>query len=437
MWPAESVTVSKLKSDRTPGWIGTSLIPIRQIFARALSTNVSYLYLLAPLALIVFIVFSPAHLLYDEPFHINLAHSVRSGGWSVLISGDNPSPAGPLFTALHLAVAPITDLKAPAIRWINVVCTLAAIMCLAAWLRRFTSSPMIRACQLFAVPFLWPTMGMALTEVPALCAFTVFGYLAASAMSSASVRARHMWPLALGGGLALGIAILGRQTYLVVLPCLVAVAFWSRIHALTLLTMMGAAVASSAWLFVLWGGLVPPSYAESFESVLRPHHAVLALTYAGIAAFFVTPWRTLVPNVQIAVYTFGASLAVTLLLFPDVAPPAASLLTRLVGHELTTSVGLGARVLMTAMGLLWLWYTLRQGWLRRQEADYLLITLMLLTLVAAPVRLVQFSSRYVVGALGLLVVQLCPPAPAVTGDLLRLLLGILVGVGTLWSYYHQ
>jgi hypothetical protein len=46
-----------------------------------------------------------------------------------------------------------------------------------------------------------------------------------------------------------------------------------------------------------------------------------------------------------------------------------------------------------------------------------------------------FSSRYVVGALSLMVVQFAQPTPPRWTEAARSVLGAAIGAGILWSYY--
>jgi hypothetical protein len=396
-----------------------------------------YMYV-APVALLAaFIIFSPHRLIYDENFHIGLTELIEADGWDELFGKNNRSAAGPLYPTMHLATEPITDLDAPAIRWDNFVCILITIACLAGTFRQ-VGVPAIRSWQLLAVPFLWPTVGMALTEVPALCAFSAFVLLAAIALTTDESRSGVVWSAAIGAGLALGAAILGRQTYLVVLPCFVVVAVWNPKHAATLVIMVLIAIASTIWLFWGWDGLVPPrlQVINAEAAGLVPVHAFLAMTYFGIAVLFIAPWKTLLPSVKVGAILAVVSFAIVLLLFRDDPPPARALLNKMLGQNLAWMVGLGIRTVMISAGLVWFWYTIRTGWERRNDPLYLLTVLMLLALVAAPAKISHlFSSRYVVGGVGLLLLQMSPPTRLNKWDLLRLALGSAIGAGTLWSYY--
>jgi hypothetical protein len=396
--------------------------------------SLHYTFLLPTAVLVVLVASSPAHLLYDEPLHLNLAWTIQAVGWRAVDPDHNPTMIGPLFAVLQLAMAPLTDLQAPAVRWINVLCLAGTVACLTAWLRHSTRASGMRACQLLAVPFLWPTVGMALTELPALCAFTVFGYLIGTVISNDGGQPEKVWMHAIAAGLGLGISILGRQTYLVVLPCLLAVALVSKKDARALVTTTAVAVGSVAWLLFLWRGPAP----HSLDGILRWDHLLLSLSYFGIAGVFIAPWRTFVPSAKLGAYAIVFSLALTWAFFRNVGLPATGLMSPLVKRELTLFVGLGLRTLMMTVGLLWLWITIREGWMRRHEPAYLLITLMLLALLVTPARITHlFSSRYVVGGLGLLVMQLSPKNALGPADIGRLILGTLLGAGTLWSYYSQ
>jgi hypothetical protein len=153
---------------------------------------------------------------------------------------------------------------------------------------------------------------------------------------------------------------------------------------------------------------------------------------------FIGEWRLLLPSLKVVGLAIAVSAVFTLLVFRGVEPPAMSLLTELAGNDLAVWVGLALRMLMTSAGILWLRFTLREGWLRRREPSHLLLTLMLIALVAMPAYILHmFSSRYVVGGLGLLIVQLASTESVSKSDVARLLVGTAVGAGTLWSYYAQ
>jgi hypothetical protein len=400
--------------------------------------------LLPAAALVGLVLRSPSRLVYDERYHLGLSGEIEAKGWRQgLLSDQHQSAAGPLYSALQLAARPLTRLQPPAIRWINVLCLAGTVAALAWWLRRATNASPWWACQILAVPFLWPGVGMALTELPALFAFTIFGGCAALILASPSVPTFTTWAYAIGGGLALGAAVLGRQTYLVAVPAVFVTAIYFRQRMWPLLSLAAIAVITSGWLFGLWGGLVPEHLAHA-DAGLRPEYALLGLTYLGIAAAFIAPANVLPRKWAYLAVIVVVSLAATAALYAyffyvlqePLKPPAAGLIKRLVGPQLAGYVGFLPRWLMTAAGILWLWVTLADAWRRRHEPAHVFLVLSLLALAAAPAKVSHlFSSRYVIGALSLMVVQFAQPAPPRWTEALRSVIGTAIGAGILWSYY--
>src|SRR5207249_1879666 len=160
---------------------------------------------------------------YDEREHIGLTQIVATNGWrDALLSPENHSAAGPLYPAIHLMLSPITHLQPPAIRWVNFCCFLGVVLLLARCKPVEPVAPrLLSGFTLLAVSFLWPAVGMALTELPALLFFTCFVLLFLRVINSDVVLSRGTFGSAFLAGLCLGAAILGRQTYLIVVPALV------------------------------------------------------------------------------------------------------------------------------------------------------------------------------------------------------------------------
>src|SRR4029077_89346 len=142
---------------------------------------------------------------------------------------------------------------------------------------------------LLAVPFIWPAIGMALTEMPALLFFTCFVLLFLRLIESDPGSSPGMFGLAFAAGLCLGVAILGRQTYLVVLPVLVIMIFWLREKWPAILICILMTLAVCGWLFVLWHGLGPPHVYRIARSSVRLTNVLLSLSYAAVATLFFNP----------------------------------------------------------------------------------------------------------------------------------------------------
>jgi hypothetical protein len=392
------------------------------------------------LALVAMIATSPSQLRYDEQGNLRLAHLVTKNGWlHALPSPENPSSAGPLYSAIHLTLSPITHLQPPAIRWVNFCCFLCVVVLLA------TPKPteplgtkLLSGCTLLAVPFLWPTAGMALTELPALVFFTGFVLLFLRLINSELELSRKAFGLALAAGFCLGTAILGRQTYLVVLPVLVMMIFWLRGKSPAVLVCIITALAICGWLFALWHGLAPPQLYLPTHSSVSLTNMLLSLSYAAAATLFLNP-RWLAghrPTVWIICTLCGFALACFARNYED--PPAKSLLVHAFGMQLGLWIGFVVGCALAAIGAVWAWTTFKTFWRERRDPVQVFLLMSLGALVLAPMKITwQFSSRYIVGALGVLYLIVDAPCQPPRYWAARIIVGTLLGMAILWSYYQQ
>jgi hypothetical protein len=391
-------------------------------------------------ALVAMIAASPSQLRYDERNHIGLAQIVATNGWRhALLSPDNHSAAGPLYPAIHLMLSPVTHLRAPAIRWINFCCLVGVVLLLASCKQTEPLGPRIlSAVTLLAVPFLWPAVGMALTELPALLFFTCFVLLFARVINSDVVLSRGMFGLAFLAGLCLGAAILGRQTYLVIVPVLVIMIFWLHEKWLAVVVCVASALATCTWLFALWHGLAPPQYYQLAQSPVSFTNLLLSLSYAAVATLFLNPvWLWCRRSTAwIICGLSGFALAYFARSYQD--PPAKSLLVHTFGMQLGSLIGFVVGCGLAAIGAVWAWTTFETFWRERRDPSQVFLLLSLAALVLAPMKMTaQFSSRYVVGCLGVLFLVFDVPLQSRRYWSARMFLGSLLGMAILWTYFQQ
>jgi hypothetical protein len=382
---------------------------------------------------------SSTKLVYDEPYHLELAKNVLATGWhAALTSPDNMSAAGPLYAAIQIAASPLTGFRAPEIRWVNFVCLVFVIFTLAKTSQMEFGHPnWIPAITMLSVPFLWPTSGMALTELPALAAFTFFicSLLKVLCTPDDKISVRSFaW--AAVAGLSLGFSILGRQTYLVIMPAVFALFFVAPKKWALWLTCVALAISSSAWLFVLWHGLEPPSL-QNQDSGFRLDFGVLSLSYVATATLFINPSWLKIKSIKSAVVFFLITAFLVLLTSDYSTPPSKPLLLKVFGIHWGLLVGFCVGSFMTALAVVWLCNTLLMAWRGRHNPVSVFLFLILFSLVAAPIKIPHlFSSRYVVGLLGVLVLVVGAPQRSSYWLTFRIVLGSLAGAVTLWKYFH-
>lgn len=200
---------------------------------------------------------SPHQLRYDEAYHINLVKSIETNGlYNGLLDTNNQSAAGPLYAGIQLALKNVTQEKPPGIRWVNGVLLATAIGMLALIKPQAKSQTAAISCAALAVvgvPFLWPSAGMALTEIPAFTFFCAFLFCFRQIFSSSSPRFTLSTIFAASAGAFLGLAILGRQTYLTVIPVLSFLFFLRSVRPWLIVVTIVSALLVSTWLFWIWG----------------------------------------------------------------------------------------------------------------------------------------------------------------------------------------
>jgi hypothetical protein len=412
------------------------LASLRGLFSQnwiAVSTATTCLALL-----VTMIATSPSRPCYDEiVYQLEQVQMIRKVGWRTTLTSPNEISVGPLYAAIQLSLSPLRGLQAPAIRWVNLVCFVAVLLIIAREDQAPPFKAVLSATTMLAVPFLWPAVGMALTEIPALLLFTVFVFCFLRLINSGVALSVETLAWSISAGLCLGVAILGRQTYLVAMPVLVAMVFWQPRKWPFVLICLITALAVCGWLFLLWGGLAPPAwYYRHSPSPFSLTNGMLSLSYAAAATLFLNPrWMMLRKRtawtgcciVGIAFAYFGRDYA---------NPPAKSLLIRALGDQTGLLIGFVIGCALAVFGVIWVWNTFAMAWQARQNPRRVFLLLTLVALVLTPMKIThQFSSRYVVGLLGVLFLVVGAPRELRGAWAARMLAGSLVGAAILWTYF--
>ena len=398
----------------------------------------------APLAigllvlLAVLIAVSPALLIYDERYYMQASRILAaSGSFDVLMHTRSDIAAGPLYPYLHVIASPLTGLAAPAIRYVNFACLLTTLAAIAWTLRSMgQSAPWLRAAMLLAVPMMWPTSGLALTELPALALVALAVALAGQGMVTASASTR-LGAFALSGLLA-GIAITGRQTYLPALAGYVLLAFGERrltVPALVALVLAGAALAP---MVLAWHGLTPP-WQTMVSQGLVPEYGVLAFVYLATATVLIAPgfFRSVYTHPNLRWLMLAAVVAAILVCaVTGFRIAVASRVIDKLPQLLQVPAQIGATVVMVSLAAAMLIAGLANLSDLRRDRVFVLLVLLALALDGTAIAVShQFSSRYVLAAFpfALLAVQRWWTCDG--WAVLRLGLGASLGLASLAAYY--
>ncbi|MCE9591586.1 MAG: hypothetical protein K8S99_13805 [Planctomycetes bacterium] len=390
------------------------------------------------ITLLVIIARSPHEWAYDEQYYIVTVRDLRDLGPTLEYLRGYKYLAGPLYGVIHLAASPLTHLSAPAIRFVNPVLLVALMAVTAATMRRMHApNPWTLAITLIAIPPIWIVTGIALTEIPAmLCvALCVLALKVAFDGFNDAPAARTLGLFALAG-FCLGLAILGRTNFIVLLPMgCVPLIYYGRRAILPVLTFFLAAAILPGIVFGVWHGLVPPSMRPFTKRGFVVWHGVLAFAFAGVMVLIWAPMSII--RQHKAVWIASAIVAATNVIggwcrWAAMISVARKVLPERLLPVYASVVGSGLLV----VGLVFIAVLVSQTWRFRHDPTMLFINGGALLLLASTAGIShQFSSRYPTCAAALVLLSLHRESPDTYAKPLRILAGAALGVLTLLSYF--
>jgi hypothetical protein len=248
--------------------------------------------------------------------------------------------------------------------------------------------------------------------------------------------------IALAAGILLGAATLGRQTYLVTVVGLPMLASRRIFTWVTPIVVFAFPAAAACFLYYIWGGLVPPNLAHVNA---RPQiwHGELAFAYIGMATFFIAP-RWLVHSecsrswvARLPLWLFGiAVLAGAFAPIPELLP-GKSLMQRVLPPSILPLYMHGVSAMLLGVASLWMARFALHVWQFRHQRTALFISVIFLAVAITPIAIThQFSSRYVVGVISLLVFVVHRAlSPESLMFPIRLAVGAVLGAAILTTYY--
>lgn len=394
----------------------------------------------AALAMIAMVAVSPPRPLYDEAWFLDTVRLIEREGLSVAFLRDFPGAAGPTFSVVFAGVDAVFGLAFPWLRLVNVALLLATAAligrCLVATAAPARNKGLIGAT-LVVLPTGGVAAGLALTEMPA-AAFAVLSMTLLAQAFTAQRPTAIMWSAA--SGIALAAAILGRQNYLVLLPCLMLAIRWrdgrpDPDHIWRVALVPVAAVAVVAPVFAIWGGLVPPRTAWSTAG-LAPGNIVRGAGYAGAILLLLAPsiYAPLRRQIWWPVIAVGG-LVIALMLGGGLVPMR-SMMASVFGENALIFAGWCAAYVLSCAALafagcftLHLWRH-RHEWLTRMTGAAVLLGLMSNARITH-----QFSSRYVFVVVPLLVLAAAPAVRITRWTPLQMTSAAGISLAALASYY--
>jgi hypothetical protein len=286
---------------------------------------------------------------------------------------------------------------------------------------------------MLGIPMVWVTSGMALTEVPALMMACIALTAGLWATRKATTNPGRYLGFALCG-LFVGLAILGRQTYLPLLLAFLAIAMACKHYRAPAFVALLIAFAVPLPAFILWQGLVPPGLGYVGRGV-SVTHGLLAFSYlaivVGIVAprFFARKW-TWVASVAI-------SAAVINIAFAKFEWAAGATVLRHLPNSAQPYYGLAIGSLLLAAGAAFAIATILNIWAARSDKLYLLICAQSLLLTGTSIGVVHiFSSRYVMTAFPFVMLMAQPFFVPSKWAAARMAGGAAIGAVSLGAYFR-
>ncbi len=384
---------------------------------------------------------------FDEPYFLENVRLFEQHGLTrqFLVNMQDQAP-GPLYEFVHILMKPLTGLQTPGVRLVNVGLLGLTILLLARIFQVLKGihfyEALLWAMSLIAVPMVWQVAGMALTEMP-----TIFFSMIAVLFLVKTLRLEERSAVkssitALFGGLALGLAILGRSPFILVSLCLPVLLFgeWqNRNRWRTVLIFIIAALGISLPVFIIWGGLVPPQQAIIAQGYSL-WHGILAFAYAAIFTLLVAP-KWLVINKRVLIY-MGLTYVVFFLVNSFITqyeyiPFNYTLEKIFPAYLMTQPYVMLLSPLLATIAVYFIGCTAWRGWQNRNDRLFLFFLFCGIAILASCFKITHlFSTRYVAQAAPFFLLVFYAYDRFTPSKSIRCLIGMTIGYFSLETYIH-
>jgi hypothetical protein len=368
---------------------------------------------------------------YDEPYHLGNVELLKQYGLTNEYLHALNGPAGPTYAIVHFLFSPITQLKLIPVRLVNPLLFIVAI-----WLlnRTFVNLNQKRVAWLgMAIPMTATCLGMALTELPSVFFLILSIYLLTK---SGNPQSDLLYKLL--SGVALSIAIIGRQPLLLVLPFLALMNGLSRAKLKGTIIFLLASLAIPLYCFYVWGNIIAPRGAvEGVSGGVVMIHFLFALGYCMFSMLLIAPrflelsgiirpWMLVVGSLIVFLISIITKheFAILNTLAERVLPAAI--------HKYYPSLGFA---LVVSAGLYFILVLFVRLYEHRHDKffSYSLISCAAILFSALSINH-QFSSRYVFQAYPFMVIMAQPYLTHSKVNLGTRAFGVLLGIGSLVTY---
>jgi hypothetical protein len=384
------------------------------------------------------VLLSPHHLLYDEPFFVKYVKLLHQDGLTPKFLKSLTGTTGPLYAFVHYLFEPLTNMKPPDLRLVNVFLLFAVIATTGFSLKiKDYQYPALLSTAAIVIPTTWVMGGLALTEMPAIVLVSLSMYILIKQSSSIESSNAYLSLLSIIiGGAFLGLAAWGRQPYILLAgaPCLASLQ--QRKKLLYSLLYAGSACLVFLPLVIIWGGLVPPSHTFVQKGISFVN-AIFSLAYAGASTFIVMPQFFSIVLCRLGIIVTASFVAFNLASGVFNLVPLKALVDRVLVSQ--TLVEIYSRLcggMLLSFGALFLFALLRNIYLRRKDYVSSLILICLLIISLSPLFIAhQYSSRYTGMALPFILLAASEHYRVGWFTAVTAIIGIILGALSLHGYF--
>lgn len=406
--------------------------------------NSVILLALAGIAAIVAVIYmhSPGELWKDEEWYQRNPRLLQQYGFTEEFLMKYWGPAGPLYAFVHLALKPLTGMKEPGIRLVNVLLLVLSMFNVWTLCKKMNlKNALFLTAGIMSIPMIFVCAGMALTELPAMFFATLAILLLYNATKLESLGSKLV--TAFIAGIALGLAVLGRQPYLMLTVCSFALLFptgkW-RPNLPIVVAMLVGTLLITLPIFKVWGNIQPPIEEHTGKGI-SPFHGFLALGYGAFISFLIAPQFFLrLKQSQVRIFVTVA-LLITLLnifIFKYEYLPLKGVLSNYLPQS---SIGYIAQFFAAVIMLIGIFFAvsgLVRVWEHRTDLFYLFLVGACFAILISSAKIThQFSSRYVAQAAPFFILMLAPYTHSNLFRVIASVFALIIGVISLQSFLNS
>lgn len=376
-------------------------------------------------------------LYYDEPYYLTNVELLNEVGLGNEYLDRLAGAPGPLYSVIFWIVHPITGKNTTAIRFVNILLLIGAIVALRSVYKKVfshidESTPW--SLGMMSIPMTYVCSGLAITEVPALFMLSISLYFL---VDSDKDRIDYRWILS---GLFLSLAILGRQPYLlIVLPWTAWFLYEqkNKRRFINIMLFLACILILPILVFYEWKGIVPKSGAIAGEGFINIPYLLMGFGYASLSmalvdrSFFFPFTKKHILSILIG---FAVVLVVCLLVnFRQ--PFMQTLAIQLFGEEMLPLFQTAVTSVLITVALIFVLSAFYQLAKSTDNPLRIMLILSLLIMIASCANIThQFSSRYVFQG-ALFIVLVTPPGKKDLLQNLLMIAGAAIGMLSLYSYF--